>query len=155
MPYQEIGGPAHSYKTVPDQYVNSNGLSRSGTAFFDASGLNYFNGDVSIGTIGPKGYKLAVAGSMIAESIKVKLAATWPDYVFAKDYPLPSLNEMELHIKEKGHLSDIPSATEVKAKGIDLGDMNAKLLKKIEELTLHLIEQNKRVEKLENQLNNK
>ncbi|WP_448105173.1 hypothetical protein [Pedobacter panaciterrae] len=155
LPYQEVGGPAHSYKKVPDQYVNSNGLSRSGTAFFDAPGLNYFNGDVSIGTIDPKGYKLAIAGSMIAESVKVKLTATWPDYVFAKDYPLPSLQETEKHIQDKGHLPDIPSAEEVKVNGVDLGDMNAKLLKKIEELTLHLIEQNKRIEKLENQLNNK
>lgn len=146
LPYQEIGGPAHSYKTAPDQYVNSNGLSRSGTAFFDAPGLNYFNGDVSIGTIDPKGYKLAVAGSMIAESIKVKLAATWPDYVFARDYTLEPLEETERHIKEKGHLPGIPSAEEVKTNGVDLGEMNAKLLQKIEELTLHLIDQNKLIQ---------
>jgi len=146
LPYQEIGGPAHSYKTVLDQYVNSNGLSRSGTAFFDSPGLNYFNGDVSIGTIDPKGYKLAVAGSMIAESVKVKLTATWPDYVFTKDYLLPSLQETEKHINEKGHLPGIPSAQNVKTNGIDLGEMNAKLLQKIEELTLHVIEQNKQLQ---------
>jgi len=99
------------------------------------------NSNVGIGTTDTKGYKLAVAGNMIAESVKVSLQANWPDYVFAKEYPLPTLQETEKHIKEKGHLPGIPSAAEAKANGIDLGVMNAKLLQKIEELTLHLIEQ--------------
>jgi len=98
------------------------------------------NCNVGIGTSDTKGYRLAVAGSMISESVTVKLQGAWPDYVFAKDYHLPSLRETEKHIKENGHLPDIPSAEEVKANGVDLGDMNAKLLKKIEEMTLHLIE---------------
>jgi len=59
---------------------------------------------------------------------------------------LPSLQETEQHIKEKGHLLGIPSAEEVKANGVDLGDMNVKLLQKIEELTLHLIDQNKLIQ---------
>jgi len=105
-------------------------------------------GNVGIGTTDPKGYKLAVAGNMIAESVKVKLQNTWPDYVFAKSYQLPSLQETEKHIKEKGHLPGIPSATEVKANGVDLGEMNAKLLQKIEELTLHLIEKDKEIKQL-------
>ncbi|WP_214228801.1 hypothetical protein [Pedobacter sp. B4-66] len=95
-------------------------------------------GDVGIGTMTPN-VKLAVNGSIRAQEIKVE-AANWPDYVFAKNYKLPSLKETENHIKEKGHLPGIPSADEVKANGIDLGEMNAKLLKKIEELTLYLIE---------------
>jgi hypothetical protein len=101
------------------------------------------NGNVGMGTNDPKGYKLAVAGNMIAESIKVQLQGFWPDYVFSKDYQLPSLQQTEQHIKDKGHLPGIPSVAEVKANGIDLGDMNAKLLQKIEELTLHLIKQEK------------
>ncbi|SMD08266.1 hypothetical protein [Pedobacter africanus] len=100
------------------------------------------NGDVGIGTTNPKGYKLAVNGNIRAHEIKVE-TANWPDYVFAKDYPIPTLQETEKHIKDKGHLLGIPSAAEVKANGIDLGEMNAKLLQKIEELTLHLIEQGK------------
>jgi hypothetical protein len=100
------------------------------------------NGDVGIGTITPK-EKLSVNGKIRAHEIKVE-TANWPDYVFAKDYQLPSLDDTEKYIKEKGHLSGIPSAEEVKNNGIDLGDMNAKLLKKIEELTLHLIEMEKR-----------
>lgn len=117
----------------------------------------YVNGNVGIGTTDPKGYKLAVAGNMIAESVKVKLQGTWPDYVFAKEYALPSLAETEKHIKEKGHLPEIPSAAEVKANGLDVEDINAKLLKKVEELTLYLIEQQKeihilkeKVQKIEN-----
>ncbi len=99
-------------------------------------------GNVGIGTIDPKGYKLAVNGNIRAKEIKVE-AANWPDYVFAKDYALPSLKETEKHIQEKGHLPGIPSAQEVKSSGVDLGEMNAKLLKKIEELTLYLIEMKK------------
>ncbi|TKC02815.1 hypothetical protein [Pedobacter frigoris] len=97
-------------------------------------------GNLGVGTTDTKGYKLAVAGNMIAESVKVKLQGTWPDYVFLPSYKIPTLQEIEKHIKEKGHLPGIPSAIEVKANGVDLGDMNAKLLQKIEELTLHLIE---------------
>nr|WP_068892975.1 hypothetical protein [Pedobacter panaciterrae] len=107
-------------------------------------GLRVTSGNVGIGSIDTKGYKLAVNGKIRAQEIKVE-TANWPDYVFAKGYQLPSLQEIEQHIKDKGHLHGIPSAEEVKADGVDLGEMNAKLLQKIEELTLYLIEQNKQV----------
>ncbi|MBC7758546.1 MAG: hypothetical protein H7069_06795 [Phormidesmis sp. FL-bin-119] len=97
-------------------------------------------GNVGIGTNDPKGYKLAVAGSVIAESIKVKLTGAWPDYVFTKEYKLLPLEAIERHIKQTGHLPDISSAEQVKIDGIDLGVLNVNLLKKIEELTLHLID---------------
>jgi len=109
------------------------------------NGLRITSGSLGVGTTDTKGYKLAVAGDMIAESIKVKIASTWPDFVFAKDYKLPTLKDIEDHIKGKGYLQGIPSAAEVKANGIDLGEMNAKLLQKIEELTLYLIEQNRQL----------
>jgi len=143
VPYTEGGGLVRTYKTEVDNYVNNNGLSSAGTAQYRGASKNFFIGDVSIGTTDSKGYKLAVAGNMIAESVKVKLQGAWPDFVFTKTYKLPTLNETEVHIKDKGHLPGIPSASEVKTNGIDLGEMNAKLLQKIEELTLHLIEQNK------------
>jgi len=96
------------------------------------------NGNVGIGTGNPDS-KLSVNGNIRAKEIKVEIA-NWPDYVFAKDYQLPTLEQTRHHIKEKGHLPGIPSAAEVKVNGIDLGEMNKNLLKKIEELTLYLIE---------------
>jgi hypothetical protein len=104
-------------------------------------------GNIGVGTLIPK-EKLSVNGKIRAHEIKVELTG-WPDYVFAKDYPLATLQQTENHIKEKGYLPGIPSSAEVKANGIDLGEMNAKLLQKIEELTLHLIEQNKKTARLE------
>lgn len=105
-------------------------------------------GDIGIGTVDPKGYRLAVNGKIRAQEIKIE-ASPWPDYVFAKDYQLPSLQETEKHIKEKGHLPGIPSAEEVKANGIDVGEMNAKLLQKIEEMTLYIIDLEKRMKLME------
>ena len=105
----------------------------------------YSMGNLGIGTTDTKGYKLAVNGKIRAQEIKVE-AANWPDYVFAKDYSLLSLKETESHIREKGHLPGIPSAEEAKANGIDLGKMNAKLLQKIEELTIYLIQQQKEIQ---------
>ncbi len=103
-------------------------------------------GNVGIGVLIPDS-KLSVNGNIRAREIKVE-NANWPDYVFTKDYQLPTLQQTENHIKEKGHLPGIPSAAEVKANGIDLGEMNAKLLQKIEELTLHLIEKEKEITNL-------
>lgn len=104
----------------------------------------YASGVVGIGTSDTKGYKLAVNGKIRAQEIKVE-SANWPDYVFSKSYSLTTLEETEKHIKEKGHLPGIPSAADVKSNGIDLGEMNAKLLQKIEELTLYLIEKDKQI----------
>jgi hypothetical protein len=109
----------------------------------------YSLGKVGIGTADTRGYRLAVNGKIRAQEIKVE-ASPWPDYVFEKSYRLPGLLETEKHIKEKGHLPGIPSAAEVKANGIDLGEMNAKLLQKIEELTLYLIENKNEVTDLKN-----
>jgi hypothetical protein len=110
-----------------------------GEVFLPGNSLWNGEGNVGIGTTDPRGYRLAVNGKIRAQEIKVE-AAPWPDYVFNKSYYLLTLQETENHIRENGHLPGIPTAEEVKNNGIDLGDMNAKLLQKIEELTLHLIE---------------
>lgn len=82
---------------------------------------------------------LEVNGTIRSKEVKIE-ASGWSDFVFNKDYKLPSLSEVENHIKEKGTLSDIPSEKEVMQSGINLGEMQAKLLQKIEELTLYVIE---------------
>ncbi len=96
-------------------------------------------GNVGIGIAIPN-EKLAVNGNIRAKEIKVE-TANWPDYVFSDDYQLPGLKETEAYIKIHRRLPGMPSAKEVEADGISLGEMNRKLLEKVEELTLHLIEQ--------------
>ncbi|WP_316815847.1 hypothetical protein [Pedobacter nyackensis] len=106
---------------------------------------------VGIGTPNVHNYKLAVAGGIIAESVKVKPQGSWPDYVFEKNYPILPLNELEKFVLKNKHLPNVPNAAEVKKDGIDVGEMNAKLLQKIEELTLYIIEQQKSI--VDQQLN--
>ncbi|MBV6646058.1 MAG: hypothetical protein KI790_11455 [Cyclobacteriaceae bacterium] len=97
---------------------------------------------VGIGTTNlDPNFKLSVNGSIRSKEVKVE--ANWSDFVFESDYELRSLEELEEHINQKGHLPEIPSEAEVTEDGINLGEMNAKLLQKIEELTLYLIDQNK------------
>ncbi len=116
------------------------------------------NGNLSIGTTNSGAYKLAVKGKIRAEEIKVETG--WADYVFEEGYDLPTLEEVEQHIKEKGRLINIPSAKEVEENGILLGEMNKLLLEKIEELTLYIVElkkenedQFKQLEKFKEELN--
>lgn len=115
-------------------------------------------GSVRIGNDAvPAGYKFAVNGKVICEELKVKLASTgWPDYVFDKQYRLPSLQELEIFINQNKHLPNIPSATEVEKNGIEVGDMQKRMMEKIEELTLYILQLEKnnqalqqRVSKLE------
>jgi hypothetical protein len=104
------------------------------------------NGNVGIGTKDTHGYKLGVKGKIAAEEVKVALYGNWPDFVFEENYDLPTLAEVEAHIREKGHLINIPSAKEVEiAQGIELGEMNKKLLQKIEELTLYTLQQERQL----------
>ena len=110
------------------------------------------DGKVGIGTEDTFGYTLAVNGIIGAKEVRVEISSAWPDYVFAKDYKLPSLENLENQIKECGHLPNIPSAKEVQQEGIALGEMNVKLLEKIEELTLYAIDQQKKIKEQEARL---
>jgi len=107
------------------------------------------DGSVGIGATDTKGYLLAVGGSMIAEKIKVKMKTAWPDYVFAPGYELPRLEYIEKYIADHQHLPDMPSAKEVAAEGLDVAEMNKKLVQKVEELTLYLIEQQKQMNQMQ------
>ena len=96
-------------------------------------------------------HSLAVNGPAIFTKAYVKLNTNWPDYVFEDKYGLLSLASLEKYIKENKHLPGVPTATEVLKEGIDLGTNQTILLQKVEELTLYIIEQNKRIEALEKQ----
>jgi hypothetical protein len=109
------------------------------------------NGNISIATHNSNGYKLSVGGNIHAQQVNVDLSG-WSDYVFDKDYHLPTLTETEAYINQNHHLAEIPSAAEITKNGLDLGEMNKMLLKKVEELTLYLIEKDKQVNAQQKQL---
>ena len=125
----------------------------SGWVFSNAANVFPTSGNVGIGTSSPSN-ALDVKGTIRAEEVIVQTG--WSDFVFEDDYQLRSLDEVAEFIEEKGHLPEIPSAREVAAHGLTLGQMNAKLLQKVEELTLYLLDLQKqnrelveRVKKLE------
>lgn len=107
--------------------------------------LTFRAGNVGIGTLNPLA-KLSVDGLIMAREIRVDITA-FPDYVFEDDYPLRPLSDVKAFIKQNKHLPEIPSEKEVSANGVKLGELNKLLLKKIEELTLYLIEQKEDFEK--------
>ncbi|WP_422858983.1 hypothetical protein ACOKFD_16865 [Flagellimonas sp. S174] len=111
-------------------------------------------GKVGIGTTSPDS-KLTVKGNIHAEEVKVDLSVPGPDYVFKEGYDLKSLEEVQNYIKEKGHLPNIPSAKEMEENGIQLGEMNMKLLEKIEELTLYILDLKEENEKIKKELRSK
>ena len=103
------------------------------------------------------GYSLSVDGRIISEESTVMNSTSWPDYVFEENYNLMPLEELEKQIQQQKHLPNIPSAAEIDKKGIELGDMSRRLLEKVEELTLYIIELKKenkslseRLQKIEN-----
>ena len=96
--------------------------------------------------------KVEVNGNIRAKEIKVE-TANWPDYVFAEGYQLPSLQETARYIEANKHLPGVPKAAEIEQNGLSLGEMNKILMQKIEELTLHMIDKDKRIEALEKKLN--
>ena len=128
-------------------YRNGNvGIGTNTPAYkLDVNGISHFNDAVNIGTTKPEsGFLLSVGGKVRAEEIEVSLTSTWPDYVFASDYELQKLSEVEKFINENHHLPNVPSENEVQ-EGINLGEMDAILLRKIEELTLYVIELEKKL----------
>lgn len=139
-----------------------NNLANGSSLYFftsDQNGTNQIRmrigseGSVGIGTnnISDANYKLFVETGIRTRKVKVDLD-TWPDYVFSNDYRLRPLSEVESYISRHKHLPDVPSADEVKKEGLDLGENQATLLKKIEELTLYIIEQQKEIKELKKEM---
>jgi len=110
------------------------------------------DGTIGIGTKNTFGYALAVNGSGIFTAVWVKPYGNWPDYVFQKGYSLPSLDSLSAYIRTYSHLPGIPSADNVQRAGIDVGGTQAALLKKIEELTLYIIDQDKTLQEYKRKL---
>lgn len=141
-------------------FINNNG--RVGINTNNPTADLSVNGNVLIGaatTNLPAGYKLYVQTGILTEKVKIAVvnSTDWSDYVFAKDYKLKTIEELEAFVKENKHLPNVPSAEEVVKEGIDMAKMDAKLLEKIEELSLYVIQLKKentelvkRIEKVEN-----
>jgi hypothetical protein len=132
------------------------GQSYGGTANWAGyfMGSTYVSSDLRIGTTTQAtGYSLSVNGKIACTEVLVQNLSSWPDYVFHKDYNLTSLPDLEKQINESNHLPGIPSAKEAEENGVSLGEMQKKLLEKIEELTLHLINQNKQIESMQAEIN--
>ncbi|WP_442845056.1 hypothetical protein [Leeuwenhoekiella sp. H156] len=111
------------------------------------------DGSVGIGTKTTGDHLLAVEGSVGAREVKVEMSS-WPDFVFDKEYKLMPLKDLNFFLKSNRHLPEIPNKEHILKNGISLGDMNAMLLQKIEELTLYIINQNEKIENLELQNKN-
>lgn len=134
--------PAHDYQT------RSIAFQQNGNAVFPK--CVSIGNVTSPGTLGINNLSLAVGGKIGARSIHVVgTSYPWPDYVFAPDYRLPPLAEVEQYVQANGHLPAIPTAATVQAEGQDVGHIQALLLQKVEELTLYLIALRKENEALQ------
>jgi hypothetical protein len=98
-------------------------------------------------------YKLTVSGKILCEELKVELYADWPDYVFHDEYELTPLSDLKSFISAHKHLPDIPTASEVAEEGIEVGEMNRKLLEKVEELTLYIIQLQEQIDDIKKEMN--
>ena len=139
--------------TTGDWYIRS--ANSTGKVIIQDAG-----GNVGIGTSNPN-QKLTVNGTIYGKEVKVDLSVPGPDYVFEKDYNLPSLEEIKEYIDENKHLPEVPSAKEMEANGVNVGEMNMILLKKMEEMTLYMIDLKKeneesklQIQKLQLEVNN-
>ncbi len=123
------------------------GTSGSGAALTVNSSSQVIIGN----TTNPGGYKLYVEQGILTEKVKVavKTNANWADHVFAPDYKLSPINEVDAFVKANKHLPGVPSAATMVKEGLDVATMDAKLLEKIEELTLYVIELNRQMKKME------
>lgn len=146
----EFGGATgnNHYFQLFDEYNNDYPVTE-----FNTRGTSFIGTKLRIGNISNEGsFTLAVGGKIGAkEEVRVFLNSVWnfPDYVFEPNYQLPKLADIEAYVKKYKHLPEVPSAEEVEKEGMSLNEMNIILLKKVEELTLYTIDQEKRIKALE------
>jgi hypothetical protein len=155
---QRYIGTGYGYLTSVDQnngiyFWNKLGYGTLGTEVGASEqytmGLSQL-GHLGIGTIPDATYRLSVNGSIRSKEVVVETG--WADYVFAKDYKLLPLADVEKFIKVNNHLPDIPSAKEIQNNGLKVAEVQTKMMQKIEELTLYVIEQSKKIEALEKKI---
>ncbi len=149
----EINGQEPTIEQLINVPPNSTGSLNTDYGYWKSSNhdVYYTVGNIGIGTTTPDS-KLTVKGAIHSEEVKVDLSVPAPDYVFKENYHLTPLEKVQQYIKTHGHLPNIPSAKEMETHGIELGMMNMKLLEKIEELTLYIIQQQKEMD-LQNETN--
>jgi hypothetical protein len=142
---------AFAYESATNRYLRFKVQGGKGYVGMENSSdlvLQSAGGNVGIGTTAPDA-KLTVKGGIIhAEEVKLDLNVPGPDYVFEESYPILSLEDTKAYVEQNKHLPGIPSSDDMQQNGVNLLEMNMKLLEKVEELTLHLIEQNERLEKI-------
>lgn len=141
-----IGGTSAGIGTYSNTHMRLYCNSRSD--FF----INAATGNVGIGTENFSTYKLAVNGNIRTKEIVVETG--WADYVFEEKYKLTPLADVEKFIRQNKHLPNIPSAAEVEKNGLQIGDIQRRMMEKIEELTLYIIEQQKRINAMEQEIEN-
>ncbi len=140
-----LGTEASSNVVIDNNEIIARNNGAISTLFMQNNG-----GTVQIGnTPVPTGYTLSVAGKAICTELRVQLTGAWPDYVFDEKYKLPDFNTLRNYIKENKHLPNIPAAKDMEKSGMEVGDMQRRMMEKIEELTLYVLELEKKVSALE------
>ncbi len=126
---------------------NTGSATLTGNWMVQGTGTSYFDGNLGVGTTTTGNYRLNVAGGIRADSVIVN--TTGADFVFGKNYHAMSLDNLGKYIKAHKHLPGIPTAVEMQKGGVSVGSLQTKLLQKVEELTLYVVRENKKIEKLE------
>jgi hypothetical protein len=156
-----VTGTGDSYGVRALAYANGTGGVAYGlhTQVTDAQGWslyslgkNYMSGDLRIGTTTDPyagEYKVIVDGKILSEEVRIQNSSAWPDYVFQENYNLMPLDQLAQSIEDNGHLPNIPPAKVVESEGIQVGDMQIRMMEKIEELTLYILQLEKRIAEIE------
>lgn len=140
-----------------DIQIGTNSTNNTGSFVIRTNGANRMyvdsDGNISIATSAvASGYKLNVNGKAIVEELKVQLSQNWPDYVFSDKYKLKNFDELRTYIATHNHLPNIPSAKQIESSGLEVGDMQRRMMEKIEELTLYVLQLEEKIQDIKQQL---
>ena len=157
-PYTQQDDQGSYHDNLKISYNNSTSfvaIGGSGSLWLYHKGLSISDGEITINDANDnRNIYIHEDGRIYAKKLLLAETEDWPDYIFEDNYKLQSLPELENYLKINKHLPDLPPAKDVEAKGIDVGAVNTQLVKKVEELTLYLIEQNKQNEAQQKQIEN-